>query len=283
MRDHGLNDHRIEARDDGAAAAPKVYLDYTQAELDRAYTQAEWAPNSREVLRRQSEQSAIVRAQFPPQTFAFGPSADETLDVFATGGSSVPIHVHVHGGGWRALTKNDVSFPAPLFVNAGAAYVALNFAVIPVVRLPDMVAQARRAIAWLYENGSKFGGDASRIHVSGHSAGAHMASCLFTTEWQIQFGLPADVLKSGLLMSGMYDLEPVMLSARSSYVKLSREEEWLLSALRHIDQISAPITIAIGDNESPEFKRQACTSSTSWKQLRSPSRSFGCRIAIILK
>src|SRR5687768_14468354 len=137
MRDHGLDDHRIEPQDDGATATPKVYLDYTQAELDRAYTQTEWAPNSRDVLRRQSEQSAVVRAHFPPQTFAFGPSAHETLDVFATGGSNAPVHVHVHGGGWRALTKDDVSFPAPLFINAGAVYVALNFAVIPAVRLPD--------------------------------------------------------------------------------------------------------------------------------------------------
>src|SRR5262249_31655795 len=159
-----------------------------------------------------------VRGALRPRTFVYGPGPDETLDVFAPSATNVPVHVHLHGGGWRALTKDDVSFPAPLFVNAGAVYVALNFSVIPTVRLPDMVAQAQRAIAWLYDNASKFSGDPARIHVSGHSSGAHMASCLLTTDWHAKFGLPPDVLRSGLLMSGTYDLEPVMLSVRSSYV-----------------------------------------------------------------
>ena len=108
---------------------------------------------------------------------------------FVSGMSKGPIHVHIHGGGWRALTKDDVSFLAPVFTNAGAIYVALNFSVIPAVRLPDMVAQAQRAICWLHGNAHSFGGDPSRIHLSGHSAGAHMASVLLTTNWPARFGL----------------------------------------------------------------------------------------------
>ena len=84
-----------------------------------------------------------------------------------------------------------------------------------------------------------------------------MASVLLTTNWPAQFGLPADVLKSGLLMSGSYDLEPVMLSVRSSYVKISKEEQWALSAVRHVEQIQAPVTLVYGDKETPEFQRQA--------------------------
>lgn len=236
---------------------PKVYLDYTQDELDKAYTQAAWAPNMRDVLARQSEASAKLRATLPPRTFNYGPGPDETLDVFASETTKAPIHVHIHGGGWRALTKEDVSFPAPAFTNAGAIYVALNFSVIPTVRLPDMVAQVERAIGWLHGNARSFGGDPSRIHLSGHSAGAHMASVLLTTNWPARFGLPADVLKSGLLMSGSYDLEPVMLSVRSSYVKLSSEEQLMLSAVRHAEQIRSPVTLVCGDKETPEFQRQA--------------------------
>ena len=171
------NANQAQTSNEGSSSLPKVYLNYTQDELDKAYTQAAWAPNMKDVLARQSEASAKLRSVLVPRTFSYGPGQDETLDVFMSGTIKGPIHVHIHGGGWRALTKDDVSFPAPVFTNAGAIYVALNFSVIPAVRLPDMVAQAQRAICWLHSNARSFGGDPSQIHLSGHSAGAHMAAC----------------------------------------------------------------------------------------------------------
>lgn len=235
----------------------KVYLDYTQAELDRAYDQRAWAGNRDAMLEWYARESAQTRAAYEHHyDVSYGPSPDETLDIFTCSTPRAPIHVHVHGGGWRNLTKDDESFLARTFVPAGALCVVLNFSLIPHVRLPEMVAQARRAIAWIHANADRFGGDAARIHVSGHSSGAHMASVLATTDWTA-FGLPADVIKSALLVSGMYDLRPVMLSARSDYVKLSNDEMLELSALLHLDRLRAPLAVAFGATESPEFKRQA--------------------------
>jgi arylformamidase len=238
-------------------APPRVYLNYTQAELDRAYTQSEWAPNSREVIARQGLAGTRLREVMPPLTLAYGAHPDEVLDVFGAGSDCSPVHVHIHGGGWRAQSKEGVSFAAPVFVQNGALFVALNFSLIPQVRLPEMVAQVQRAIGWLYVHAREFGGDPERIHLSGHSAGGHMAGVLMTTDWRARFGLPSDILKSGLLMSGMYDLEPVMLSVRSDYVKLSKDEQEMLSPIAHIDRLTAPIVVAYGDRETPEFKRQA--------------------------
>jgi arylformamidase len=251
------NPEQVAGDNSSQSSARKVYLNYTQDELDKAYTQAAWAPNMKDVLARQSQASAKLRAVMAPRTFSYGPSQDETLDVFVPETVKGPVHVHLHGGGWRALTKDDVSFPAPVFTNAGAIYVALNFSVIPAVRLPEMVAQAQRAICWLHENARSFGGDPAQLHLSGHSAGGHMASVLLTTDWAAQFGLPADILKSGLLMSGSYDLDPVMLSIRSSYVKISKEEQSALSAVQHVEKIRAPVTLVYGSQETPEFQRQA--------------------------
>jgi arylformamidase len=166
------------------------------------------------------------------------------------------VHVHVHGGGWRNLTKDDESFLAAGLVPEGATLAVLNFATIPKIRLPEMIDQARRAIAWLHARAAQHGADAERIHVSGHSSGGHMAAVLLATDWP-RFGLPKDVLKSGLLMSGSYDLRPVMLSARSSYVKLSDAEMLELSPILHVENIVAPVTIAFGRLETPEFRRHA--------------------------
>jgi arylformamidase len=240
-----------------AQPARKVYLDYTQAELDRAYDQRAWALNADEVIRRYAIESARARERFKAiLDVAYGPSPEETLDIFPAAQPGAPLHVHIHGGGWRNLSKDEESFLANALVPAGASLVVLNFATIPKVRIPEMVEQARRAIAWLYANAIRYTADPDAIHVSGHSSGGHMAAVLLATDWSRR-RLPADVVKSGLVMSGSYDLRPVMLSARSSYVKLSAEEALELSPILHVDRVRAPLTVAFGALESPEYKRHA--------------------------
>jgi arylformamidase len=238
-----------------ARAEDRVFLSYTQSELDRAYDQLAWAPEARAIQAGYTEDSAAVRRMYPPKTFKYGPSDAETLDVFAPGAGRGPIHVFIHGGAWRALTKDDASTPAPTFVDSGGVYVALNFGAIPAVRLPDMAEQCRRALRWIFANAASFGGNADRIMVSGHSSGAHLAAVMLTTDWT-RDALPADLIKAGLLMSGTYDLYPVMLSSRRTYLKLGAEEIAALSPIRHLDRLRCPVAIAWGDLESPEFKRQ---------------------------
>ena len=57
-------------------------------------------------------------------------------------------------------------------------------------------------------------------------------------------------------MSGMYDMKPVRLSQRSSYIKFDDDMEDKMSSQRHIDQLNAPIIVTYGTNETPEFQRQ---------------------------
>jgi arylformamidase len=79
---------------------------------------------------------------------------------------------------------------------------------------------------------------------------------VLVTDWQKDFKLPADTVKGGLLCSGMYDLKPVRLSARSSYVKFTDEMEHALSAQRHLERLNCPAIVAHGTLETPEFQRQ---------------------------
>ena len=88
-----------------------------------------------------------------------------------------------------------------------------------------MADQVRRGVAWIYKNVASFGGDANRLYIGGHSSGGHLCGVTLVTDWQKEFGLPADIIKGGLCMSGMYDLKPVRLSKRSSYVKFTDEME----------------------------------------------------------
>ena len=76
-----------------------------------------------------------------------------------------------------------------------------------------MADQVRRAVAWVYRNASKFGGDPNRIYLSAQSSGAHLAGVVVVTDWAKQFNLPRDVVKGAVMTSGIYDLEPARLSA----------------------------------------------------------------------
>lgn len=243
----------------GKPPAKKVFRDLTQEELDRAYDQRVWAANAADVIKRYTTNSAAVRAKYKFETLKYGATEDEYLDWFPPakpGAAPGPVHVFVHGGAWRALTAADSAFPAPAFVENGAHYVALNFANIPKVRLPEMAEQVRRAIAWVHKNAAARGADPARLFLSGHSSGGHLAGVALVTEWA-KYGAPETAIKAGLCVSGMYDLEAPMLSARSSYVKIDHDEEHALSPMRHLTRVRCPIVVAFGAGESPEFKRQA--------------------------
>jgi arylformamidase len=236
----------------------KVFLDYDQAALDRQYQPRLWASNATEVIARYGSESEAVRQRIgPPLSFSYGASAAETLDVYRTEKPRAPVHVFVHGGAWRLLSKRESAFPAACFVAAGAHFVALDFDLLPAVDLAEMVRQVRSALAWLHRNAERFGGDAERLHLSGHSSGGHLAACALVTDWRRDFDLPPTIVKSGLCVSGIYDLHPVRLSSRNDYVKLDDAMENALSPIRHLRRIACPVAVAYGGDENGEFKRQS--------------------------
>jgi arylformamidase len=258
-----------------SATAEKVFLDYTQEELDDAYEQLRWAPNFEELRRRREQLCAEVRARNPHFDRSYGPSPDETLEILPTTRSKAPVVMFIHGGRWMAQPPDTFISFAETITGAGAHFVAARFsALTPTpgkVRLPDIADQLRRAVAWLFGNAETFGGNPEQIHIIGHSSGSHLASVLLTTDWR-HLGLPASVLKSGTCLSGMYDLQPVLLSARGNYVKLNAAEEDELSAMRHLDRVRCPILVAYGDKESPEFKRHGESFAAALKERGLPGR-----------
>ena len=235
-----------------------VFRHYQQADLDRQYDQRAWAPNAAEVIRRYSENSDKVRARLgEPRSCAYGSSDAETLDLYRCPMPNAPLSVFVHGGAWRLLGKRESAFPAEAFVNAGAHFVALDFALLPAVTLAEMASQVRGAVAWLYRNAGRFGADRERIYVCGHSSGAHLAALTTVTDWPAQYDLPPGIVKGAVCASGIYDLRPVRLSARNDYVRLDETAEKALSPQRHLAQLGCDLIVARAEFDSDEFRRQA--------------------------
>lgn len=240
---------------------PLVWMDYDQARLDAAYDQQFWAGNMQSLLRRTTTNSQRALAHLPPrQVWAYGTQADETIEGFlAPGKHPAPIHVFVHGGAWRGGAASDAAFMAENFVGHGVHFLALNFSNILDVNgnLMAMADQVRRALAWIARNAATFGGDPSRLYLSGFSSGAHLAGVLLTTDWAQGFGLPQSLIRGAVCISGIYELKPARLSARRKYVAFTDEIEAQLSPQRHVARIQAPVALVHGSLESPEFMRQS--------------------------
>ena len=236
-----------------------VFLDYDQAALDAAYDQAAYAANREQLIRRRESDSAALRARIgAPERVSYGPAEIEKLDIYRAPGERRPIFVFIHGGAWRAGQARDYAAPAEMFGAMGAHYVVPDFSWVQDAggNLMVLADQVRRAIAWVHRNASGFGGDPVRLYVGGQSSGGHLAAVALTTNWRCQFDLPADMIKGGLLVSGMYDLAPVRLSKRSAYVAFDDMTVEVLSPLRHLDQLRGPVVVAYGTCETPEFQRQ---------------------------
>jgi arylformamidase len=253
---------------------PRVFLDYTQAELDAAYDQAAYQPNIQQLRDRWASNSERARGRIgPPLRRAYGPGEIEGLDIFRTGvAAPAPIFVFIHGGAWRAGLARTYAAPAEMFIGAGAHYVVPDFAWVQDCggSLFPMADQVRRAIAWVYRNAASFGGDPDQLYVGGHSSGAHLAAVALTTDWRSAFDLSPDIIKGGMCSSGMYDLTPVRLSHRSSYVKFTDEMVEALSPLRHLGELRAPLIVAYGTYETPEFQRQARDFAAAVKAVGKP-------------
>ena len=179
-----------------------VFRHYDREALDREYNNRGKVPGYSEYLGRWPAQSERTRAELPTRLdVRYGSAAGETLDVVlppSSRRSSAPIQLFIHGGYWMLLDKRDFSFVARAFHDAGVAVVVINYTLLPSVSLDELVRQCRAAIAWTYRNAGTFGGDPTRLFVSGHSAGGHLTAMAAATDWRAFAGLPADTIKGGV-------------------------------------------------------------------------------------
>lgn len=226
-----------------------VYQGMTQAELDAQYDQRTLVPEAADHMALWQIWSQETLAARPPATLTYGEGPAETMLVFegTPGGAA---HFHVHGGAWRQLSAHQSAFVADGLGADGAHVAVVEFSLAPHVPLGVMVDQVRRAfVALVRHSGGK-------VFVSAHSSGCHLSAMLLDARWQERAGMTGAV--AGLVIaSGVYDLEPVRLSARNSYLSLTEADAADLSPHNHLAERLPPTALLWGDGELAEFKRQS--------------------------
>jgi len=237
------------------------------AELARQYNARATVPDVEPFLRDYREQSTPMYALPHVRDLRYGPSSDELLDLFPVPGrADAPLFVFVHGGYWRSLVKEDSVFMASNFTQHGIAVASINYQLAPQASLHEIVAQCRRSLAWLYRNGAAHGMDVNRIVVSGSSAGGHLGAMLLSQDWQAAAGVPQDVVKAAILVSGLYDLAPVQQTTPNDWLNLGVEEAVALSPIHSLPCTNTRLCIAVAEQDTDEFKRQSLMYAAACRQ-----------------
>ena len=174
-----------------------VWGNFTQQELDQQYDQTTLVPNTNELTKFDAQDSANIRTNLECiQDISYGPTVMERLDFFPVATKCAPVVIYHHGGAWTRFNKDQCSYLAPPFVAAGINVLVLDFASAPKVSLDEIIRQNRAAVAWAWHNADKYGWDRDKIHCIGHSSGGHISAMMLITDWEGDYGLSMNIIKS---------------------------------------------------------------------------------------
>uniref|UniRef100_H3D961 Kynurenine formamidase n=1 Tax=Tetraodon nigroviridis TaxID=99883 RepID=H3D961_TETNG len=188
----------------------------------------------------------------------YGEGDGEKLDVYIPSTCSLDINlvIYLHGGYWQFLSKEESGFMAVPLVDKGVVVVAVDYDVAPKGNMDLIVSQVRRSVVSVVQQYSHISG----LYLCGHSAGAHLAAMVLSTDWS-QYSVQPQI-KGALLVSGIYDLLPILSTCVNDPLKMTEEVALRNSPSELVSQLQLSssgchIIMAVAENDSPEFHKQS--------------------------
>jgi arylformamidase len=246
-----------------ARKAPSLYADPAWCEAQ--YNPRGAVPNASEIYARWPALSAQLRSEAPHEAnIRYGPHEREVMDVFHAPDARGAL-VFFHGGYWRAFSKDDFSFLAAGLLAAGISVAMPSYPLCPQATLGEIAQSCRQAVAKLWKE-TLSPRERKKLAVSGHSAGGYLTAALFATDWT-EHGMPATPFCGGLSISGVFELEPLINTTMNKDIGLDVEEARRLSLDEACPHVAAPLVLAVGEKESPEFHRQSAELAAAWPEV----------------
>jgi len=235
-----------------------LYRGFSQGELEREYSPSSMIGGDLSpYLASYAALSAQARADLPVQeNLAYGDSPGQVLDFFPAPKSGAPLHVFIHGGYWQALSQRESAMMAPLLHESGQAFATLNYTLAPFARLDQMITECRDALLWLMSRSEALGFDPEQVTLSGHSAGAHLAAMVMATASN-ELAQARLRVRNVILISGIYDLEPISLTAVNDPLTLSKVEIHDLSPCLNLPTPGPRYRVTVAERDTSEFIRQS--------------------------
>jgi len=241
-------------------------------ELEKGYNLRLLRDDFQQLYESWATRSETFRANADAQLdCAYDDGPRDKLDLFRCGEHGAPLLVFIHGGYWQRGDKAVFSFIAAPFVERGVDVALISYQLCPVTDMSSLVAQVRKAIIWLWRNAAQSGISADRINVGGHSAGGHLTGMMLTTQWnQFDDKLPDNLVKTGIPMSGLYQLEPLRHTTLSDALGMDASVAHENSPYFLKPATDAPILTTIGGAESAELHWQTDQFVEQWGRYQAP-------------
>ena len=240
----------------------------TSEYYDSQYNARASVSNTEKHLRDWASRGKQARQSLPGVLdLKYGPTEPENLDLFWCLQPDAPLFVFIHGGYWRALHKNDFCWVAEAFIKRGINVAVVNYDLVPKINLEQLVLQVSKSIAWLYDHAQELDFNPDKIFVGGHSAGGHLTAMMMCTLWkELRSDLPRNIVKGGVAISGLFDLDPIS-KAPFLNVDLKLDEQRALAmspAYMPVSHGQMPLILCVGEQESDEFHRQSELLKQKW-------------------
>lgn len=225
--------------------------------LEEQYNARKAVPDHVEIFSTWQTRSERFRQTADCQLdLSYGSAPRERLDLFRSS-DNTRLHLFLHGGYWQAMDKSYFSFIAEGLIRQGVSVAICNYPLCPESTLQEILHSVQKACAWLWKQSAELGGKWKNIQLSGHSAGGQLTAMLMATKWRnLDHQLPVDLITSGVAISGIYDLEPLLHTTINDKLGLTRETATENSPLFTEPATSAPLLLVVGGDERPAFHQQ---------------------------
>lgn len=225
----------------------------SQQDRDRAFNNGAAVPNSASLVDDWDERSLKLRSEHPETlNLAYGPRERNRID-FLKASEGRPTLLFIHGGYWQMRSKDTFTFCAAGPMAHGINVALMGYTLAPEASLDEIVAEIGAGIAYLVRELPALGGDPDRIIISGWSAGGHLAA----------MSVDHGSIRGGLLISGLYELEPIRHTYVNDKLRLDEEAARRNSPVLGSAGASVPLTVVAGSAELPLMRKQSADYAAS--------------------
>jgi arylformamidase len=235
-------------------------------DYEAEYNNRARVPDHEQIFLRWAHEAELYRAEMLKRDAAqlgmsYGTSPRQTLDLFTPAGADeAPLAMFIHGGYWRSHDPSAFSHMARGLNARGVAVAVAGYDLCPNVSIGDIVDQMRRACAFLWQRLGR------RMLVYGHSAGGHLAAAMVGTDWASLYPkAPPDLVPAGYVISGIFDLTPLIGLSTNQDLRLDPEQARRLSPALWPPMPGRVVDAVVGALESSEFKRQSRLLAQAWQ------------------
>jgi arylformamidase len=188
----------------------------------------------------------------------YGTRERHRYDLFHAEAPGAPLVAYIHGGYWQRGDRKDYSFVARELNAAGVTVAIPSYTLCPAVSVMEIAEEMQACMAALWRKTGK------RPMVVGHSAGGHLTAEMLARTWG-SGGVPADLVRYGYAISGVFELAPLMRTSLNKALGLTPGTARAASPLfRPPPPRGRRLVAAVGGAESGEFLRQSRRLAESW-------------------